>query len=219
MFHNQGQYSEQRDRQPKEDEWVTWLVWSVAQVGWLGLMAGRVKLSAKWPETGETWSAIGMVAVQLFLACVMGQALLKQWCDWVYASTVAVPMLALAMVQSGSTLSQSVPGMVNLMLWLGVLTWIGSIRSLAVHSLLKSIMLILTVGGPVFLYLVWEFGRRAIAGDGVIAYVSPTLGVVTVLHQGWEAVGMIGVPVGFLIIVTGIHSLLCRRITHQKSIS
>jgi hypothetical protein len=80
-------------------------------------------------------------------------------------------------------------------------------------------MLILTVGGPVFLYLVWEFGRRAIAGDGVIAYVSPTLGVVTVLHQGWEAVGMIGVPVGFLIIVTGIHSLLCRRITHQKSIS
>lgn len=219
MFHNQGQYNEQMHRQPKGDEWVTWLVWSVAQVGWLGLMAGRVKLSAKWPETGEAWSAIGMVAVQLFLACVMGQALLKQWWDWVYASTVAVPMLALAMVQSGSTLGQAVPGIISLMLWLGVLTWIGSVRSSSVHSLLKAIMLILTVGGPVFLYLVWEFGRRGIAGDGVIAYVSPTLGVVTVLHQGWKGVGMIGVPLGFLIIVGGINYLHCRRITRQKSIS
>lgn len=202
---------------PRWEESGAWLGWALAQGVWLVAMADRVKLSAKWPETGERWSGEGMVMVQLILACAMGQALLKDVRSWVYASAIAAPMLGLAVMQGGGTLQEAWPGIVAVLLWLGVLARMGSIRIGVIQMLLRTAMLIVIVGGPIFLYLVLEFGRHPVAWDGVIAYVSPTVGGVKVLTQGWKGAGVMGVPVGLLVLTGGIGYLLGNRIERQQS--
>lgn len=190
---------------------MAWGVWTLAQVGWLALMADRVGLSAKWPDVGEAWAGPGMGAVQLVLACAMGRTLLRDLRTAVSAIAVACPMLGLAVVMGGGRVVEAVPTMACVAAWLGAIASVGSIDRAAVRGPVMGLMLVLAAGGPVLLYLAWEFGRRGVDANGMLSHLSPVLGAASTLSHGWGQISTIIAPLLVILGVVAGKMLLSKR--------
>lgn len=204
------------DRRDQIGTSVAWGLWTLAQVGWLAMSAERVGLSAKWPGAGETWAAMGMVAVQLVLAGAMGRTLLRDVRTGLSAVSVACPMLGLAVVMGGGRVIEASAAMLCVSAWLGVLAGVGSIRSTAVRAPVTGLLLILLAAGPVILYLEWEFGRRTVGADGILASISPTMGAISTLTHGIAGLGTIITPCCILVGILVTH-LLARAKTQRPA--
>lgn len=195
---------------------VAWGAWTATQVAWLALMARRVQLSAKWPDAAEAWAAPGMLAVQLVVACAMGRTLLKDLRTALSAIAVACPMLGLAVVIGGGRTPEAAAAMVCTAAWLGAIASVGSLRRDAVRAPLMGLLLVLSAGGPVLLYLAWEFGRRAVSADGMIAHLSPVLGATSTYVHGWSRISTIIAPVA-IILGVGVQQALLNRSGKPKA--
>ncbi len=191
---------------------AAWLVWSAAQVGVLALMAWRVPLSASFPEPIEDASLIAMVLVQLILATVMCPILLKSVQDWAHAIAVALPMIMLAGLLADTSVDRAILAMVSVGLWLGVIQRIARVKWDALRTPLIAVMLLLSAGAPVLLYLSHEFVRPSITLDGAISWISPTLGAIATITQSERVWQAFIVP----IVLIGL-DLLRSRLSERKS--
>ncbi len=178
---------------------ANWALWMAAQVGAVALFAFRVPLAAKFPLPVEDSALIGVLIVQLLLAAAMGRGLLCDWRTYALAISGAVPMLMLATLLSGKPALDTIGVMVIVALWLGVFAIVGAMRIDALRAAMYAVLLLLTAGAPILLYLAREFGRRAVDADGALAIVSPALGAISATSGSFPA-RMIVVPTAVLLI-------------------
>ncbi len=183
---------------------IAWFVWTMCQIGILILMASRLPLAAKFPQPAENLAMLAMIFTQLVIASVIGRPLLRDVRTFAIAFATAIPMLVLATLLSGQPASHAIIPAITVAAWFGASASIGAIRSDAIRTPMQALMLLLTVGGPVLVYLSWEFGRRPIAVDGWIAFVSPTLGAASTFIHGTSQIWTIVVPIVVIIAISTI---------------
>lgn len=186
---------------PKNDQlqsMLAWLFWSGTQVAILALMAYRVPLSANFPEPIESASLIAMVLVQLILAGVMCPILLKQVRDWAQAIAVALPMMVLAGLLAQMPLDRMLMTMVCVCAWLGVMQRIARLHWDVLRTPLIAVLLLLSAGVPVLVYLTHEFTWQGISVHSAWSWISPTWGAITTIMQSQDSWQVLVVPLGLI---------------------
>lgn len=177
---------------------LAWLFWSGTQVAILALMAYRVPLSANFPEPIESASLIAMVLVQLILAGVMCPILLKQVRDWAQAIAVALPMMVLAGLLAQMPLDRMLMTMVCVCAWLGVMQRIARLHWDVLRTPLIAVLLLLSAGVPVLVYLTHEFTWQGISVHSAWSWISPTWGAITTIMQSQDSWQVLVVPLGLI---------------------
>ena len=174
----------------------------LAQVGVLALFAHRVPLAANYPEPIEATADLAMIVVQLALAVLLAPDLLSDRRRLIITLLSAAPMTVLAMLLAGRSQAASIlPAGVEV-LWLCVFARFRK-------DGMRSMLVLLTIAGPILRYLVADFSPHLPPPNAVWA-LSPTLGVILLRLHAVSIPIAIAWPTSFLVV-----GMLIRR-THAK---
>lgn len=155
---------------------ATWLAGNCIA---LAIAAGRVPLSARYPQPAEALTAHVVVAVQVILAALLAPTLLSR-CGMV----VFVAVSGAAFVELAGVLAQVPQRQILMVITYGAI-WIGGI-SVSITSLpfrwkspLHSTLALATLLGPLLLYLSIEANQKNLAGNA--AQLLPVLSGLTLI--------------------------------------
>lgn len=134
------------------------LVWLLLQSGALFLAAGRVPLSARYPEAAERLAIDLLVVMQIAASAALLPLLFRS--AWLTAAVIASswPMLTLAAMLSSVTPARAGLAGLYLALWMIALAvWRAALPARRAHFTLTAIALLWSVGGALLRYLDSEF--------------------------------------------------------------
>jgi hypothetical protein len=136
-------------------------LWMAIQLIALALAAGRVPLSARFPQPAESMATVEMLVAQIGSASLLFPLLLKDFRRFVLAAAGAWPMLFLAADLGGEPFLRVAVAAGFVSVWLLTLyIWVLAIRSSRWISIVIAIAALWTIGGPVLLYLHAEYGEQ-----------------------------------------------------------
>ncbi|MBC7785053.1 MAG: hypothetical protein H7144_14545 [Burkholderiales bacterium] len=160
-------------------ELAAWVIWVIAQLIILSLLAARVPLSAGFPKPVENAAPIAVTVTQLILAISLAPRLLANWRAVAMCSAATIPITTFATILAGATAQSAIAPAALVILWLATLHALNRVRGLAVQIIIRSLLLLLAVGGPILWYVDVEYGRNQFAVTRVLSALSPTMGVIT----------------------------------------
>jgi hypothetical protein len=144
-------------------------LWMALQLLALGLAAGRVPLSGRFPQPVEGQAAAEMVVMQVCAAGFLFPSLFRDFSQWVLAAASIWPMLKLASLLGGEPAANVYAAATYVTLWLATLAvWRSIFKTERLQMMAVSVASLWTCGGPVLLYIRSEFGGEAglWPGDG-----------------------------------------------------
>lgn len=134
-------------------------LWMALQLIPLALAAGRVPLSARFPQPAERLAAGEMLAVQIAAAGLLFPMLLKSWNRFSLATLGMWPILYLAGTLAGNSGNQILSAGGYVTAWLLTLTlWRQCLHRFEAQKIAVMIASLWTIGGQVLLYLRLEYG-------------------------------------------------------------
>jgi hypothetical protein len=136
-------------------------LWMVIQLLALALAAGRVPLSARFPQPAESMATVEMLVAQIGSASLLFPLLLKDFRRFVLATAGAWPMLFLAADLGGEPFLHVAAAAGFVSLWLLTLyVWVTVLKSSRAISMAMTVAALWAIGGPVLLYLHAEYGEQ-----------------------------------------------------------
>ena len=137
-------------------------LWMALQLVALALAAGRVPLSARFPEPSERLAAVEMLVVQLGAAALLFPLLLNSWKRFWLTLLGLWPMLYLAGSLAGNRAPEIISAGSYATAWIVTLAiWRASLPSLEAQKIAVVLASLWTIGGCVLLYLHMEYGNEA----------------------------------------------------------
>jgi len=134
-------------------------LWLALQLAVLALAAGRIPLSARFPQPAEQAATIEMLAAQIALASLLFPALFRTWNNWLMATACAWVMLHLAALLGGEPFRHVYAAATYVTCWLGTLAiWRFVLRSGRWQMIAVAAAALWAIGGPILLYLHAEYG-------------------------------------------------------------
>ncbi len=128
-----------------------------------------------------------MLAVQVAAASLLFPVLLQNWRSMAIAVVTAWPFAELAGFLADAQRNQWVAGEVYVSVWLVTLyLWAGILRNSWVRLFGVALAAILSLGGPVLLYLRSEFSEGGEMATGRFAYFGPIAGAVSLTFPDWS---------------------------------
>jgi hypothetical protein len=134
-------------------------LWMALQLLALGLAAGRVPLSGRFPQPIERQAAAEMVVMQVCAAAYLFPSLFRDAFRWVLAVAGIWPMLKLASLLGGEPAVNVYAAATYVTVWLGTLAiWRSILRTDGERMIAVAVASLWACGGPVLLYIRTEFG-------------------------------------------------------------
>lgn len=177
---------------------IGWALWLGAQASVLAVFAYRVPVSSKFPAPMENASAIAVVLVQMVLATMLSPVLFRDARSVLCGIAGATPMTLLAILLSGQPWTTAIAPALVAGAWFGVLGLPNALRP-TLRIPLHALLLILSAGAPVMIYLVNEFVARPPAATGWLPWASPSLGAASTCLHDASGFWLIAPPLGILL--------------------
>jgi hypothetical protein len=134
-------------------------LWLLVQLAVLALAAGRVSLSARFPEPAEQAATMEMLVAQIALACLLFPALFRTGSHWLLATASVWIMLRLAALLGGESTTGVYAAASYVTCWLATLAiWRLVLRSERWQLIAAAAAALWAIGGPILLYLHAEYG-------------------------------------------------------------
>jgi hypothetical protein len=123
------------------------------------LAAGRVPLSARFPQPIERQATAEMAAVQVIAAALLFPSLFGDFKRWIFVVASVWPMLRIAALLGGESNFHIYATAAYVTCWLTTLAlWRRVLRTDQWQMIALSLAALWTLGGPILLYLHAEFG-------------------------------------------------------------
>jgi hypothetical protein len=134
-------------------------LWLALQLGALGMGAGRVPLSGRFPQPAEGAATVEMLAVQIIASSLLFPGLFKNFSRWALAAASAWPMLRLAALLGGEDVVRVYAAAGYVTVWLATLAvWRWALGTERNQMIGVAAAALWAIGGPVLLYLHGEYG-------------------------------------------------------------